>query len=265
MTAEAGGYRAEGSASRNTPQLSPDCRRYLAGGYRHVHGWPPGLALLEIARLSQIQQVLGIRGPICEIGVHLGRTFILLHLLTQRAELAVGIDLHERRPQILRNLAAHGGDPARVRMTVEDSLQVSPERILELCAGRPRLFDLDAGRTADAVCHDLILARQTLCAGGLAFVDDYFQEAWPEVSEGVCRFMAQSGGLYPVVVGGNKLFFTTSRESSRAYRQRLAPMFAGHSRDSAMFGEPVLLIQRLTYRRRIARTRLWQTLRRHFL
>jgi Methyltransferase domain len=264
MTVETAAYSAQGSGSGNTPLLSRDCRRYLSGGYRQVQGWASALALLELARLSQVQQTLGIRGPVCEIGVYLGRVLILLHLLTRPDELTAGVDLHERGPQVLRNLQAHRGDPTRLRLMVADSLQVPAERILELCAGRPRLFDIDAGRTPEAVYHDLTLARQTMCAGGVAIVDDYFQEAWPGISEGVCRFMTLSGGLCPLAIGGNKLFLTTSREASQAYRDRLAPMFAGHSRKAIMFGEPVLLIGRLTVRRRLARTKLWQSIRRYF-
>jgi len=235
-------------------------QRYLASGFRRVHGWIPALALLEVACVAQLQRRFAIRGPVCEIGTHHGRMLILMQLLTEPDELAVGIDLHERA-QLLHNLRAHGGDPARIRMIFDNSLNVSATRILETCCGQPRLFSLDGGRTVDTTHHDLTLALNTMCTGGVVFVDDYFQERWPEVSEGVCRFMLRDGGLYPVAMGGNKLFLTNSVAACQDYRDGLAALFPGQTRNSHMFGAPVLHIQPLTLRRRISRNPLWQLLR----
>jgi hypothetical protein len=146
-------------------------------------------------------------------------------------------------------------------MIFENSLNVSATRILETCCGRPRLFSLDGGRTVDTTHHDLNLALNTMCTGGVVYVDDYFQERWPEVSEGVCRFMQREGGLYPVAIGANKLFLTNSAEAARAYRDGLTELFPGQTRNSHMFGAPLLHIQPLTLRRRISRNPLWRSLR----
>jgi Methyltransferase domain len=264
MTAEVTGYPAQRFGSHDALALPVKCRRYLASGFRTVHGWVPALALLQVARFLQLQHSFGIRGPTCEIGIHHGRMFILMQLLTEPDELSVGIDLHERA-QLLRNLRAHGGEPARVRLIFENSLNVSAARVLAACCGKPRLFSVDGGRTVDTTHHDLTLAHDTLCSGGVVVVDDYFQERWPEVSEGVCRFMLREGGLYPVAIGGNKLFLTNSADAAQAYRARLAELFQGQTRNSLMFGEPVLQIQRLTLRRRLSRTPLWQAIRRRVL
>lgn len=245
MTARATAYPAE---------------RYIASGFRSVHGWIPALALQEVACFSQLQRRLGIRGPVCEIGIHHGRMLILLQLLTEPDELSVGIDLHEQT-RLLHNLRAHGGNPARLKTITDNSLQVSAERVLESCQGRPRLFSLDGGRTVDTTHHDMSLALNTLCAGGVVFVDDYFQERWPEVSEGVCRFMLREGGLSPIAIGGNKLFFTNSVATARDYRDGLGELFPGQIRPLHMFGAPVLQILPLTLRRRISRNPLWRFLR----
>lgn len=239
-------------------------QRYLASGFRSVHGWIPALALQEVAGFSQLQRRFGIRGPVCEIGIHHGRMLILMQLLTEPDELSVGIDLHERA-QLLHNLRAHGGDPARITTIIDNSLHMSAERILESCRGRPRLFSLDGGRTVDTTYHDMRLALNTLCTGGVVFVDDYFQERWPEVSEGVCRFMLREGGLYPVAIGGNKLFLTNSVEAAQAYRDGLEELFRGQTGNSHMFGSPVLQIQSLTLRRRMSRNPLWQSIRTRML
>ena len=250
--------------------LDPRCRRYVVTGYKKVQGWLIRLAALQIARLGQIQLALGVAGAACEIGVHHGRTLILLHLLTRPGEATVAIDLYEllhaengraRKAQLLRNVRSHGGEVDRIRVVSEDSVKLTPQRILELCAGRPRLFSIDGGRTAEITCHDLALAHATVCDGGVVMVHDYFQEGWPEVSEGVCRFMARQPGLYPIAIGGNKVFFTNSREAARAYRDGLAQVFAVLVRRSIMFGEPVLVLMPLTLKRQVARTRVWQAVR----
>lgn len=92
-------------------------------------------------------------------------------------------------------------------------------------------------------------------------LDDYFQERWPQVSEGACRYMMNNHGLYPVAIGGNKLFLTNSREWVRTYHDGLARLFDNQIHRSTMFGEPVLVIVPLTYRRRITRMKAWRALR----
>jgi hypothetical protein len=242
------------------PALEPNWHRYVASGYRRVHGWVPELALLLIARLAQFQRTLETTGPVCEIGVHHGRTLVLLHMLTQSGEMTAGVDLHARA-QLLTNLRAHHADLDRVRILVADSLTLAPERILELCAGRPRLFSLDGARTAESTFHDLALAHATCCDAGVAIVDDYFKEAWPQVSEGVCRFMTGTRGLYPFAIGGNKLFLTNSREHARSYRDGLLHVFAGQTARSIMFDEPVILVGAPSWRARVARNELWRAVR----
>jgi len=120
-----------------------------------------------------------------------------------------------------------GGDPARLTTIIDNSLQVSAQRVLESCHGRPRLFSLDGGRTVDTTHHDMTLALNTLCTGGVVFVDDYFQERWPEVSEGVCRFMLREGGLSPIAIGGNKLFSPTPWPLPGTIANGLGELFPG--------------------------------------
>ena len=250
--------------------LDPRCRRYVVTGYKKVQGWLIRLAALQIARLGQIQLALGVAGAACEIGVHHGRTLILLHLLTRPGEATVAIDLYEllhaengraRKAQLLRNVRSHGGEVDRIRVVSEDSVKLTPQRILELCAGRPRLFSIDGGRTAEITCHDLALAHATVCDGGVVMVHDYFQEGWPEVSEGVCRFM----GRQPVAIGARR--FTRVREEDlvaadcNRVKPGLAQVFAVLVRRSIMFGEPVLVLMPLTLKRQVARTRVWQAVR----
>ena len=108
---------------------------------------------------------------------------------------------------------------------------------------------------------DLALAQASVAPGGIVSLTDYFREAWPEVSEGCCRFMSQQGGLYPVAFGGNKYFFAADPDNAATFQRVLAEAFADRARASQMFGMPVLQLTRLSWRRRLARTRAWRSIR----
>jgi len=243
---------------------------YARSGYRKVPGWLSGIAVIEFAQLMLQQHRLGIEGPVCEVGAHLGRTFILLHLLTRNAETSVAFDLYElqdpvvgaeRKRRLLGYLVRHGGDERRVALVTCDSRNLTPAAVRASCQGAPRLFSIDAGRTAAAVESDLRLAAHSVCAGGLVSLTDYFQEGWPEVSEGACRFMHTTGGLVPVAIGGNKFFFTTSAQYAASYQAELVAAFGNQARTAVIFGAPVVLIKPATLRTRMARTRIWRALR----
>lgn len=245
-------------------------QQYARSGYRQVPGWLTGLAVLEFVQLMLQQRRLGIEGPVCEVGAHLGRTFVLLHLLTRDPETSVAFDLYElqdpavgaeRKRRLLGYLARHGGDERRIALVTCDSRDLTAAEVRASCRGSPRLFSIDAGRTAAAVESDLRLAAHSVCAGALVSLTDYFQEGWPEVSEGACRFMNSVGGLVPVAIGGNKFFLTTSAEFAARYQAGLAETFGNQARAAVIFGAPVVLIKPATLRTRLARTRIWRALR----
>jgi methyltransferase family protein len=243
-------------------------KRYATRGYRRVPGWlePPAIGIFTTVMRHQAQ--VGITGPVCEIGSHLGRTLILLHLLSSPGELAAGFDRYElqdeangreRKRRLLAYAALHGGDTARIRLHNCDSTGLRAQELVALCGRRPRLVSIDAGRTAEAVYSDLRLAHDVVVAGGVVSITDFFREAWPEVSEGCCRFMHEGGGLVPFALGGNKLFFTTHTEHAAALQRELSTLT--DARTTRMFGRPVTWLPPSTLRRRLARTWLWRAFR----
>jgi hypothetical protein len=244
--------------------------RYAKSGYKRVSGWLTPLAVEEFVVLMNSQRDLGIGGPVCEVGAHLGKTFILLHLLAADDEFAVAFDLYElqneqvgreRKRRLLDYLHEHGGDPARIGIVTCDSLTLTPAQVQEACKGQPRMFSIDAGRSAGAVFSDLALAKASIREGGLVSITDYFQEGWPEVSEGAARFMHERGGLHPVAIGGNKFFLTDSAGAASKYHGALTREFGNRVRPSVAFGMPVLLLRPETLRTRLTRTKLWRSVR----
>jgi hypothetical protein len=232
--------------------MASNLSRYAKHGQRRVEGWLLSGAIELVMELAAFQRERGVKGPACEIGVHHGRLFILLHLLAL-PERALGIDLFElqsenvdqsgegSRDALNRNLRRHGCDLSRVELLTENSLRLTPERIVELCGGRPRLFSVDGGHTAEITANDLALADRSVCDGGLVILDDYFNSSWPAVSEGACRFMSEGGRLHPVAIGANKFLFAKGDAAAAAYREHVVASHPGASR-STVFAQPVICL-----------------------
>ncbi|HYR65627.1 MAG TPA: hypothetical protein VEP47_05825, partial [Reyranella sp.] len=75
--------------------MSTRATRYIHHGKFYVEGWLRTEAALAIAALSERQHALGVEGSTAEIGVHHGKLFILLYLLSRAPERVVAIDLFE--------------------------------------------------------------------------------------------------------------------------------------------------------------------------
>ena len=254
---------------------------YAKNGHQRVEGWLLPMAIEAICGLADLQQEMGIHGPACEIGVHHGRLFLLLHLLTVPPERSVAFDLFEMqdenvdgsgkgsRDALMQNLRAHGCDLSRVEVVTENSLRLTPERIVSLCGGPPRLFSIDGGHTAEATRNDLVLADRTVCDGGLVVLDDYFNSSWPGVSEGTCTFVREDRErLLPVAITSNKFIFAAGQEQAAAYRQRwLEKGFGPHvattgSPVSRIFGADVICFEARPRLRELAtQTQLWMSIR----
>jgi len=248
--------------------------RYRKGGHRRVEGWLLQGAVDTICTLADAQRHRSAAGPACEIGVHHGRLFILLHLLTPPGERSAAIDLFETRQAenvdqsgkgnaeaLLRNLRAHGGDPARICVLAENSLHLTAARIFEACDGAPAIFSIDGGHTAGLTCNDLRLAHDSVREGGLAILDDYFNPAWPGVSEGACRFMATGNKhLEPVVITANKIVLARGSVAAMAYRRALQAAYP-HAKVTEIFEHPVLTFEAPTLEERVKRSAAWQQLR----
>lgn len=208
---------------------SERARTYARCGASKVGGWLEPDAALLIAELGADQHSSGAVG---EIGVHHGKLFLLLDLLRKPGETAVAIDLFEQqnlnvdfsgfgnRRVFEENLMRYSGGSDRVTIRTADSMTLSTDDLKAWGRGPYRLFSVDGGHTADITANDLRIAAGALERDGLLILDDYFNPAWPGVSEGASRYMAAAHDLEPIGSGFNKMFF--SRENSAGmYRERL--------------------------------------------
>ncbi|MBM3276733.1 MAG: class I SAM-dependent methyltransferase [Candidatus Handelsmanbacteria bacterium] len=230
--------------------------RYQTKGHLQVEGWLwPGAMELLIS-LAGLQRALGVRGGIGEIGVHHGRLFILLHLLSGPDELSAAWDLFEDQDQNLdasgrgdyarleANLKAHGCDLGRIQLVKANSAELDGGQVREVLGGGARLFSVDGGHTADLTYGDLRTASSALAEGGILILDDFYNEQWPGVAEGAQRFLADHPErLFPVAIGGNKVFFTHSAEWARRYQEALAAVGPRAHKISELAGTPVLVFR----------------------
>jgi hypothetical protein len=240
-----------------------NAEQYAERGHRQVYGWLTRTAARTTISLAACQQRLGVKGGVCEIGVHQGKFLILLGLLLQPQERALGIDLFENsvggyepsmKDDVLARLRAFGIDARSVDLISANSMSLSPQSVLD-STGPVRLFSVDGGHSAENTFNDLRLACGTLAPHGLVLLDDFFNPQWPGVAEGTCQFMAENPGLLaPVAIAGGKFAF--ARNDAEPYRQAIAGM------RSTVFGQPVVVVLEPSMRATLIKTPLWQIMRR---
>jgi GT2 family glycosyltransferase/glycosyltransferase involved in cell wall biosynthesis/SAM-dependent methyltransferase len=194
----------------------------IQGGHNQVQGWVLDGALSTISMLAHFQNVHGLSGSVCEIGVHHGRLLIALSTMVDSQSLVIAIDCFENqdanidnsgkgdRFEFIKNFNQWIGNEKQLRILASDSLLLTPSEILSLSEGKHiRLFSIDGGHTTNHVINDLGLAESTLSEGGIVIVNDFLNPDWPGVIEGVMTYFKSNGvsqDLVPFCYGDNKLY-----------------------------------------------------------
>jgi hypothetical protein len=256
------------------PVLPEPVARYAASGQRSVDGWLSRLDAELIGLVSAAQSGGGITGSVGEIGVHHGRLFLLLALGLRPGERAFAVDIFGEQ-QLNVDLSGEG-DEARFRQNLtrfgvaEDRIAIVRTSSLEVTwpeiqpqVGQPaRLFSVDGGHTALITANDLAIADAALAEDGVAVLDDYFNEEFPEVSQGMCQHRLVDGGrLVPFAIGDNKLLLARPGhgEAYRAMLEAAVPQ-RYFVRRTEMFGQPVTVFR--TARRLVHKIRQSEITRR---
>lgn len=219
---------ASAVASTSSGVTSPRAQRtlgrlskYAAHGDTITGFFEPGLLDLYLT-LDATQTRLGASGPLCEIGVYHGKSFVPLALMRQKNENAIAIDCFEDQAVNLDNSGE--GDRGAFTRNVEEAMRVCGVaeeeddgddindwlQILQMdsaklendaspltaatCDEKIRIFSIDGCHTADATVSDLHVASDSLHPNGVVIVDDVFNPDWPGVVSGIFNWRADVNG-----------------------------------------------------------------------
>lgn len=232
---------------------------YIKDGIEKVEGWLDPDAISIITKLNQAQKEFDIKGHVGEIGVHHGKLFILLYLLTRQNENGIAVDIFDKQylnvdqsgkgdlEKFLQNLETFAKDKQKLKIISSDSTQVSSDDIKKAVGGELRLFSVDGGHTPEITKNDLRIASKSICEGGVIVLDDCFNGLFPGVSEGTNQFFMYDNtrAIVPFAIGThdvNKVFFTTSSYADKYIEYLLDCDLAnvGYSRQSEFFGHRVI-------------------------
>jgi hypothetical protein len=245
---------------------------YIRRGRFYVDGWLHSEVAPVIVALTERQRSLDITGGIAEIGVHHGKLFILLYLLSREPEKAVAIDLFEDQhlnidrsgrgdlAKFRRNLDRYA-DSARLVLHQGNSMVLTGAILTRLAEGPLRFVSVDGGHTAAITAHDLATSEAAIGEGGIIVVDDVFNEQWPGVGDGVRRYFERRPNLVPFAIGANKTYFC--RPSHREIYHDTAAAAASTATATEFLGKPVAFLQFLRpgLKDRVAESSAWQRLR----
>jgi len=197
-----------------------------------VEGWLSETDAKVFELILKQQSDLGLIGSVAEIGLHHGKSFILLCTFLRSREKAYGIDIFEsqvlnldssgsgNKGKLLGNLHRFDCDMSQVILDGRQSELVKVFEILEAVGGI-RFFSIDGGHRYSTVLNDLNLAKECLISGGVIAVDDYLRPEWPDVGRAFHAWYALNNEDFEVIaIGFNKIYLTHSCWAS-LYRENL--------------------------------------------
>jgi Methyltransferase domain len=196
--------------------------RFLSGwqkyqlAFRNIEGWIHPFTAMIILYLARFQTNEHIYGNMAEIGVHHGKSFLPIYFALGANEIAIAIDVFENqhynfdksgrgdREKFLNNIKRYAGDCTRLRIIQKNSLEITVADFIAL-GGELRLVSIDGSHTEAVTYSDLMLAAGSLRTDGLIFLDDVYNELYPEVVWGLGRFLRARPGYSALAIVPGKV------------------------------------------------------------
>lgn len=191
--------------------------RYTSRGRRYIPGWFSRLDAELFATILLDQNARGLAGDALEIGVHHGRSFILLRLCLRSNETAIAVDVFDNQAlnigqqsgrgnlkKFRYNLDRYGGE-SKIEILATSSLDLSEQQVKTLTPGL-RFISIDGGHWLDAVSNDLRLAAA--CAGDdcVIALDDLFNPDFPEVAAAYYIWLMGTPNFVPFCVTKGRVY-----------------------------------------------------------
>lgn len=237
---------------------------YLSTGFKKINGACNANLFKALVGINIIQQSAEIHGGVAEIGVRFGKSFIGLNNLKNQGEASVAIDLFEDqhlnvnksgwRPkeevgQFFENIKEYAAFPEEIDALKADSIDLTSVDACDFVKnfGKIRLFSIDGAHNSEHTFSDMNFARSVLSPGGVVFIDDYYNQDFPGVHEGVAAFMHSSRTLCPFLFFSGRLFLSTF-SYHKIYFNRIKAYFQNaHKKckitDIVMYGYDALSIR----------------------
>jgi hypothetical protein len=215
--------------------------RYLRRDFFQVDGYTSFFDASLFDCLLDLQSHAGVAGSMAEIGVHHGRSFLLLAQARRDGEKALAVDVFED-DAIYKD--PHGlGRGVRFRQNCQRlGVALGDEEIYadlsttlnaaEICrrVGPVRFFSVDGGHRYDDVAYDIRLAAASVMPRGIIVADDFMNPQWPEVSLALVDWLRQGNNpLCPFWSTPSKLYLC-DREQKAFYQEWMKRFMAdaGH-------------------------------------
>jgi hypothetical protein len=204
---------------------------------RPIDGWFSSEAAQLFGLLDAVQARAGVLGDLFEIGVHHGRSAVLLCHMARAGESVRVCDVFGAqsdnvsrsgrgdRSVFEQNIAARAPDFDALEIFEKRSAQLTREEI----GGPYRFFHIDGGHLTEEALTDLHLAADVLHDAGVIVLDDPFRCEWPGVTEAFVQFLDHRHDFVPVALGFNKLAIC-KRDVRRTYDEALAAPWDRFSR-----------------------------------
>jgi hypothetical protein len=198
-----------------------DVLAYLRGPFQQVGGWCSPWLWQLITPLAERQAALGCHAPVAEIGVYHGKFFLGLVKTKGAPAHNHAIDVFDMQQfnldgagkgdmeQFRANIEKVGLAPGAVTMLRADSMTLGTAEIARIRedSGGFSLFSVDGCHMVEHTINDVRVAMQLTLPEGIIFVDDYTNQDWPGVQEGIAKlYLMDSPRFVPLAVLHNKLF-----------------------------------------------------------
>lgn len=190
--------------------------RYIRS-FKSLNGWFSLGAVRIFDVIDNVQKKNNISGNLFEIGVHQGKSAIMLGLMADFNNEIIGFcdNFKSQNDEkiFLKNISEYSA-------TFNLYEKLSQNLTLEETRTDCRIFHIDGGHSAEETYKDLTLAEKSISQKGIIIIDDCFNPYWPGVSEGVYKFLFKKPEyLAPLIIGHNKYVFCRIPEHEWYFNQ----------------------------------------------
>ncbi|KAL4425809.1 hypothetical protein ABPG75_009825 [Micractinium tetrahymenae] len=188
-----------------------------------IHGWMADQHPGVLKALTELQHEKCIVGSVGEIGTHHGRFFFALAATAAPDEKLLAIDLYEdqgknidasggtdtsKRTEFKKHAHALGWPEGAITILSADSTTLTPANYTTHGFPAFRLFSVDGGHAYETTLSDMELAARIMHKGGIVIVDDFVNNAWLGVLDGVVTFTRTTKtGYVPFLWTCTKIYF----------------------------------------------------------